>query len=368
MKRRMPNNAKTEDGSVKSETGKIWDDEKGIALFLVIWVLALLSVIVGEFCHAMRTEVNITRNFKEQTEAYYAARAGLMAAVVELIELETTPPKTMTAEEAGLGVKEDGEGEIDWRINVEIPNVPFGTNSFSVIIGNVAGKVNINEAQQNLLRMMLDGFGLSDDEKDIVVDSILDWRDQDSLHRANGAEDDYYMALPKPYQAKDDKFESVEELLLVRGVTPEIFYGGLKDIVSVWTDESDDKSVAGFGKRRTGGPGGRVSSSKINLNYASPEMLKRLPQMTPELVAEILEFRKEKDMNMSDLLEIAGAAVYAEMSPYVTTSFNARSPFFTISSVGRAQDGPVSHRIEIVLRIDARSEKKFRILQWMDKG
>ena len=42
--------------------------ETGIALFLVLWVLTLLSVIAGEFCFAMRTEVNMTRNFKEQTE------------------------------------------------------------------------------------------------------------------------------------------------------------------------------------------------------------------------------------------------------------------------------------------------------------
>jgi hypothetical protein len=90
--------------------------------------------------------------------------------------------------------------------------------------------------------------------------------------------------------------------------------------------------------------------------------------MTPDLVAQIVEFRKAKDMTMPDLLEIVGAAVYAELSPYVTTAFNAKSPFFTISSVGRAHDGQVSHRIQIVLKMDARSEKKFRILQWMDRG
>ncbi len=361
--------AKTGDGNMENESAKNLSGEKGIALFLVIWVLALLTVIVGEFCHAMRTEVNITRNFKEQTEAYYAARAGLMTAVVELIELETTPPKTVEVEETGLGVEENVDDEIDWRINVEIPDVPFGTNSFSVIIGNEAGKININEAQENLLRMMLNSFELSDDEKNVVVDSILDWRDKDSLHRANGAEDDYYKGLPEPYQAKDDDFESVEELLLVRGVTPEIFYGGLKEIVTVLTDDAAGPRTGNLRKkRRNSGTGGRVSSNKINLNFASPAMLGSLPRMTPDLVAAIVEFRKAKDITMPDLLEIVGAAVYADLSPYVTTASNAKSPFFTISSVGRAHDGQVSHRIRIVLKIDARSEKKFKILQWMDRG
>ena len=60
---------------------KAFRNEKGIALFLVLWVLTLLSVIAGEFCFAMRTEVNMTRNFKGQTEAYYIALAGMNRAI-----------------------------------------------------------------------------------------------------------------------------------------------------------------------------------------------------------------------------------------------------------------------------------------------
>jgi general secretion pathway protein K len=80
-------------------------------------------------------------------------------------------------------------------------------------------------------------FDLDDKEKDIIVDSILDWRDNDDLRRLHGAEDEYYQSLPDPYRAKNDDFESVEELLLVKGITPEIFHGGLKNIVTVYTDK-----------------------------------------------------------------------------------------------------------------------------------
>ena len=65
----------------------------------------------------------------------------------------------------------------------------------------------------------------------------MDWRDKDNLHRLNGAEDDYYLSLPQPYKCKNGDFTSIEELLLVRGVTPEIFYGGLKDMVAVYQDK-----------------------------------------------------------------------------------------------------------------------------------
>ena len=69
-------------------------NENGIALFMVLWVLMLLSVIVGEFCYAMRTEVNVTRNFKEQTEGYYIALGGLNRAIGELVRNEFIPEKT----------------------------------------------------------------------------------------------------------------------------------------------------------------------------------------------------------------------------------------------------------------------------------
>ena len=57
-----------------------------MALFLVLWVLTLLSVIVGEFCYTMRTEINITRNFKEGTESYYISVAGLNRTIAELLK------------------------------------------------------------------------------------------------------------------------------------------------------------------------------------------------------------------------------------------------------------------------------------------
>ena len=69
-------------------------NENGIALFMVLWVLMLLSVIVGEFCYAMRTEVNVTRNFKEQTQGYYIALGGLNRAIGELVRNEFIPEKT----------------------------------------------------------------------------------------------------------------------------------------------------------------------------------------------------------------------------------------------------------------------------------
>ena len=59
----------------------------------------------------------------------------------------------------------------------------------------------------------------------MIVDSIQDWRDPNEEHRLNGAESDYYLGLPVPYRSKNADFDSVDELLQVKGVTRALLYG-----------------------------------------------------------------------------------------------------------------------------------------------
>ncbi len=327
--------------------------ENGIALFLVLWVLTLLSVIVGEFCHAMRTEVNITRNFKEETQSYYIATAGVNRAIAELIRNEVMPQKARYPDSE----EEEDEEEIRWRVNTDIPAIYFGDGQFEVKIGNESGKVNINRADERLLRMMLNSFDLEDSDKDVIVDSILDWRDKNSLHRLNGAEDDHYRSLPEPYECKDDDFDCIEELLLVRGVTAEIFYDGLRDMVTVYQGEDSRYKRAG---RRTK----RADSNKININAASLPMLRSLPQMTDDLVQDIIEYRKEDDFkSLTELLPIVGPDVYRAIVPYITLQ---TSPYFTIKSEGTVEGGQTYQGVQAMVEINTRLKKGYRMIQWVD--
>lgn len=326
-------------------------NENGIVLFLVLWILTLLSVIVGEFCHAMRTEVNITRNFKEGTQSYYIAIAGVNRAIAELIRNEVMPQK------AGHPDSEEEEEEIGWRVNTDIPAIHFGDGQFEVKIGNESGKVNINRADGRLLRMMLNGFDLEDSDKDVIVDSILDWRDKNSLHRLNGAEDDYYRSLPEPYECKDDDFDCVEELILVRGLTAEIFYDGLRDMVTVYQDKDSRSKRAG---RRTK----PADFNKININAASTPMLRSLPQMTDDLIQDIVEYRKENDFkSLTELIPIVGPDVYRAIAPYITLQ---TSPYFTIKSKGTVEGGQTCQGVQTMVEINKRLKKGYRMIQWVD--
>ncbi len=323
---------------------------------MVLWVLILLSAIATEFCFAMRTEVNMVRNFKEQTEAYYIALAGFNRAVTELIRNEFSPKKNKL-----LGNDDEAAAETSprWRMNTDIPPVPFAQGQFLVRIGNEAGKINLNDADESLLKMMLNGFDLEEQEKSIIVDSIIDWRDENDLHGLNGAENDYYQSLPKPYDCKNGNFDAIEELLMVRGITPEIFYGGLNRMVTAFQDSGSRRGKVRRGSTKAGG-------SKICINAASRAMLLSLPQMTGDLAQSIMVFRKEADFkSLGEVATLLGAEVYGAISRYITLTPSA---YYQIVSEGKIADSRTRQGVEAVVEINRTIKKGYRVVQWNDRA
>jgi len=334
---------------------KIVLQEKGVALFMVLWVLILLSGIATEFCFAMRTEVNMVRNFKEQTEAYYIALAGLNRAIFELLRNESSPEKRkLLADESEEAPLESSR----WRMNTDIPPVVFAEGRFKVRIGNEAGKINLNTADEPLLKMMLNGFDLEEQEKSVIVDSIMDWRDENDIHRMNGAENDYYQSLPNPYDCKNGDFDAIEELLLVRGVTPDIYYGGLKNMVTALKDSGSNR---GKMRRRSS----RASGAKICINAAPRAVLLSLPQMTEDLAQSIVEFRKEADFkSLGEVSTLVGADVYGAISSHITLT---PSSYYRISSFGSLMDSRTRQGISVAVEINRTLDEGYRVVEWNDR-
>jgi general secretion pathway protein K len=331
---------------------RISKNERGIALFLVLWVMALLTVIAGEFCYAIRTEANITRNFRDETQTHYIAVSGLYRTIQELVVNEFVPRKAKAP-----GSEEEQE-ESRWRVNTDIPPVSFGDGRFKVEKDNESGKVNLNRAGEHMLRMMLNSFEIDPADRDIIVDSIQDWRDKDNLHRLNGAEDDYYLSLPRPYRCKNGDFTSIDELLFVRGITPKIFHGGLKDMVSVYQDREE----TGSGRDNSGIA--LFDFNRININAASPRMLRSLPGMTEEAVEAIMKYREKKDFrSLNDLHLVVGSAVYGGISPYLTLDL---FPYYTIKSVGMLEGSRTRQGVQAMVKIDRTLKKGYEIIQWID--
>jgi len=260
-------------------------NNKGIALVFVLWVLVFLSVIVGSFSYSTRQNRNSVFYEGIQTRAYYIAHAGFQKAVAEFIQSKREKKTSK------------------WRINMHIPPEKFGEGEFRIFISNESGKINLNKAGPKLLRILLINTDLSDHNKDIIVDSIIDWRDKDHFHRLNGAENEYYSFLPKPYKSRDGNFLTLTELLKVRGVTQDIFETSMKGRLTIKKDENEllplrssiqqylqlenrgsNNPIQTFltlEKRRDMNRIGKLYDySKVNVNAASPGMLISLPGMT----------------------------------------------------------------------------------------
>jgi general secretion pathway protein K len=91
------------------------------------------------------------------------------------------------------------------------------------MIESEAGKVDLNAATFELLKSLFSIVGVTDDQSAALAAAVIDWRDQDDLVHLNGAESPQYRSANLPYGAKNEPFDSIEELRMVLGVTPDIF-------------------------------------------------------------------------------------------------------------------------------------------------
>ena len=187
--------------SKQRDDSKGVETNSGIALMLVLWVLALLSMMVFEFCYTMRIEATITKNFKDGERSYYLAQAGINRALIELIKTQSSVKKfTGSKDTLVKGEEEDDEEEDEtkeWKPREEPYTFPFDEGECSVIIRDEGSKINLNwiakkaKSDRKLLADIVEkSCGLEGDDRDIIVDSIIDWVDKDHNHLLNGAEDE----------------------------------------------------------------------------------------------------------------------------------------------------------------------------------
>jgi Type II secretory pathway, component PulK len=145
---------------------------KGIALVLVLLVILLLMVIVFEFTFAMKVEINATQNFKDETDCYFYAQSGFYQAVAEITKRHI------------FRDAEENAGEVSsWRADQRKIEMVIGHGKAEVIISGERGKYDINTVPEDLLRNLIATLGVEKSEQDIMVDSIMDWKDPDNLHR-----------------------------------------------------------------------------------------------------------------------------------------------------------------------------------------
>ncbi len=303
------------------------NSQNGVALIMVIWILTILTVIVLSFSFMARTETYSTLSFKEGLEKKFFAEAGIQRGITELFYRDLYV--TQNIEFEGTEVWETDGSPYEGRI---------GSGYYIVRITDESGKVDINTASDVVLKNLLFNLGVSGEEADIIVDSIMDWKDADDLYRLHGAEDEYYMSLKHPYRAKNADFETLEELILVRGITPEILYG-----------TAEKKGLINFITINS-------KTNTININAAPKEVLVSIPGITNEMADFIIEYRENKEIeNLEEIHDILGEN-FSIVSPYVST---IGTNTFTIDSVGKKEDKKGGYGIRAIVQITGINEYSY---------
>jgi len=313
--------------------------QRGVALILVLWTFAALAVLAAEFARAMHDEAASTRNFKDGTAARYVAMAGLNEVILALRasrQDEDTVPVPFEDEENLDPIRSLSQGDGQWV------TASFRGYEYEVRVVDEAGKIGLNAVDAATLRAVFANLDLSSDDAEVIADSIVDWRDEDDLRLPNGAESDYYESLPRPYSAKNAPFDSVEELLLVRGVTNEVFYGnedypGIREIFSVFN-----------------------RAPRINLRSVTPAVMQALGGMNREDAAEIGRQRRQggPDVLPDELRNLlAGSTTGSRIA--VPTEMSVEARVFDHSR------GAVLAHVGVVLQLSS-SGDGLRVYRWYD--
>ena len=213
---------------------------RGLVLVMMLFILALLGILVASFAfevNAHRAAVHATQN---QVQLRLAAESGIQHALLILRETRHDPSVWYDNEELfhnqvvwsmlGDEARRDVDEELDrtkmtFRYSLVADDPLDDHASVRYGITDESSKLNLNLATAEQLATLFSAVLPEETEIEPLIDALLDWRDQDDELREQGAEMEHYMALDPPYTIKNGSFETVEELLLVAGFTPEILYG-----------------------------------------------------------------------------------------------------------------------------------------------
>ena len=244
-------------------------DRSGVALLITLLILVLIVALTMEIFHVGARAAQTGAYGRDSIRSALIAEGGTAAAKVALRE----------------DAKDNQYDTLDEVWSRPVPPIELGEGTVLVTVEDEERKLNLN-------RLVLANGNAPDEQRlavfrkllsilDIdptVADSVIDWLDNDDSTRAGGAESSYYLSLPNPYRAKNDLFDTLEELRLVRGMTRDKFEK-IKPFVTVY------------------------SSGLVNINTAPKEILMALSagqdeadggEINASTADQIIAYRKEQ--------------------------------------------------------------------------
>jgi general secretion pathway protein K len=335
----------------------------GTALVVGLWLLAILSLSSLGMAYQVRLGARSSSMSRKRQEALYLCKAMTARATAALERDLNEYDARNEAWAAHHPFIEEG-----WLEDLGLDEKAWGRVEYSV--RDESGKINVNVVGERYL------WNLAILEP-AWTSAILDWVDADDVPRPGGAESEYYARLTPPRLPRNAAVMALDELLAVKGMTPEFFLNGVEDLVEA-PPEAADGSGDPAGAFETG-PRSVLTvygdSGLININTARPEVLAAIsPSLSEETVRGIAERVRGPDgllggsddepfESLDDLVTIYGITDL-ELA-LLRAACTVRSTVFSIHCRASSLDGSVTKTTHAVVERDAASGAA-RTLAWRE--
>jgi general secretion pathway protein K len=317
---------------------------RGAALLLVLWLTAALSAIAFTLANTVRGEIERSSTDADGLKAYYLAEGAIDRM---LVYIELGP----------AFVGPDGKPRFQAGITRTMRlDFPTGVVRAEYIPEN--SKLNVNSATPTELGNLLLALGVAPNQAQAIVAGILDWRN--ATPGGSFSElDQYYLSLTPSFRARHASLQEIEELMLVRGMTPDLFYGS-------YTRDAEGKLIPHVGVRDCLSVFGSLGA--LDVNTVAPEVMEAVG-VAPETAAAIVALR-----NAAPIHDMGQLAPFSNGGKGVSRLGIANGTIVTLRATAqlRLPNGQLSdlHRTvsAMVKLLGPEWIPPFHILRWYDNS
>jgi general secretion pathway protein K len=279
---------------------------------LVMVVIFALTVIIAAFAVSMTVEMRLAQVTDYDVELEWMGRSGIELAKFALANKCPEQRNIDALNQFWAGGNAPCSNDI---AQFQLKDFALGNGKISVTITDMERKFNINVVanpagtQMEILQKAMIECGVTDPSTSgKIIDSILDWRSPNTGSHVNGAKSDVYSQMSPPYNCKGGPIEDISELLLVQGVTPEIYWGSnsTNHPPAAYQQQGfnhtphSTKSRFANEANNVPNPVGLVElfspfGGKLNINTASAKTLQLLPGIDANTAERIVQMRAGPD-------------------------------------------------------------------------
>jgi general secretion pathway protein K len=354
--------------TIPSTRQRLLRRRSGSALIVAVWVIALLSLMIGSFAFEMKLEAKMASYYRQRMKAEKIAQSGIDKArfLLDLSsEIDPKNPDDPHLEKSWY----DQTKRLKEGLNVVSITEPLGEGELSLTIIPEPSLINVNELKTyGDWEGVFDLGGIPEEEWPKLFDAFNDWIDGDDVPHTDGAEsDDYYLKLDKPYRAKNAPLDTVDELLLIKGFTNTYLYGGSLEQPDDRGRSSDEppKTISGIADLLT-----TYGSRQVNINAASLRVLMALSLDLDEPLASEIILEREGDPEFPDEDTSYKNAEdffnrfsdFPDLRNRLKDRITTQSQIMRVTSVGRV--GDVTWTVSCIVE---QSKGAFRILRWQEE-